>query len=161
MRKYLIHLQAIYPPLVAASMTFLIAFLLLKNINPIYTRLTSFIIGFGSLWVILFTLDAVQRFRHYRSAVSYLKHKRSDFKKLLEHEKIAWCTRESVKAACRQHSEDLYKKSIAYYQSLNIYYYHIIPNNFFRKNSPIFKISYWRVAFFDLRKKDYLKDLHD
>lgn len=160
MRRYLIHLQAIYPAVLSALFTFTLTFALLYFVNPQYTGLLRFIIIFGTLWTLLFSMDAVQRFKHYRSAVAYLKHPDASLEKLLEHEQIAWCTRESAKAACRQHSEKLYQEAICYYVNKGIYYYHIFPEKMFTRQSPLFDPLYWRIAFFDLRPKDYLSDLH-
>jgi hypothetical protein len=160
MRRYFIHVQAIYPALLAAIGIYTCSYILLRYINPQHQYLTGFIMWFFGGWVVLFILDSIQRFRHYQSAVRYLQHHAADVEKLLLHEELSWCTRESAKAACRQYSEQLYQQAICFYVNKGIYYYHLLPQNLCSKNSPLFQSKWWRVAFFDFRKKDYLKDLH-
>ena len=116
MKRFFIHIQSIYPPILFGILSFIAAYILIVFFGNICDFCTSLLIVLMSIGIPILFLDAVQRFRMCRSAYEYISAKKGkDIDNLLLLEQFSWCTRESAKAACRLYSEDLYHYARDFY----------------------------------------------
>ena len=146
MRKVLISLQAIYPPLLLGALTLLVVFCGLGSYYTFFRYL-------GAIGSLLFFTDAFNRFKGFKRTVKRIREGSHSHESILHINRKAWCTRESTIAAFKVVSKKNYKKGRKYYKKMGYRAWHIFPENTFTKKSPWMKKKFYKETFLSFLKK--------
>lgn len=125
-------LMAVYPPLSFSG-----------SLVPVMYWSSGWVYVVVGILLIFALLDVRARYKDYKVLKEKLRFaKVSSWKRIAARYKHSWCQRQVAIQAFSDMGQEWF--ALDYYRRLGYRWYHLLPDNTFNKNSPYFKLAFYR-----------------